>query len=147
MTEEQKKLDCETAGVWYESQGYRHIPGDQCQGGLWVAPKARSCGASGIVSSILHPFSSGTTQAPAAPAPTEQVGLGEPATSSESQPSGAKNLIVAAIVIAVLYYGWPIIEAIILILPIPNPQGVVDNLKAVGNIVLDVVNGIMKSDT
>jgi hypothetical protein len=47
----------------------------------------------------------------------------------------------------VLYYGWPIIEAIILILPIPNPTGVVDNLKAVGNIVLDVVNSIMKSNT
>ena len=30
MTEEQKKLDCETNGFWYASKGYRHIPGDKC---------------------------------------------------------------------------------------------------------------------
>jgi len=47
----------------------------------------------------------------------------------------------------VIYYGWPIIEAIILILPIPNNQGIVDTLKAIGNTALDLVNSIMKSDT
>jgi hypothetical protein len=53
----------------------------------------------------------------------------------------------AAIAVAVLYYGWPIIEAVILILPIPNAPGVVDTIKAVGNTALDLVGSVMKSDT
>jgi len=53
----------------------------------------------------------------------------------------------AAIAVAVLYYGWPIIEAVILILPIPNATGVVDTIKALGNTAQDLVGSVMKSDT
>ena len=33
-----------------------------------------------------------------------------------------KNCALSAIVAACLYYGWPIIEAILIVLPIPDPK-------------------------
>jgi len=39
-----------------------------------------------------------------------------------------KKIILGALIGACLYYGWPIIEAIILILPINNPSGVFSKL-------------------
>jgi hypothetical protein len=142
------------------------IPGDRCKGGLQVAPKERGCGvASSIKNAIFAPFKSSTSssaapaapsqpayQAPASsppPSPQADVGLGEPepSTGGDSEPSNTKNLVWAAIAVAVLYYGWPIIEAVILILPIPNAPGVVDTIKAAGNTALDLVGSVMKSDT
>ena len=79
-------------------------------------------------------------------APSNEGGLGEPSHSS-SEPSNTKNLVWAAIAAAVLYYGWPIIEAVILILPIPNAPGVVDTIKAAGNTAQEVVGSVLKSDT
>jgi len=35
---------------------------------------------------------------------------------------GNKLLILAVIALAGIYYGWPIIEAILLALPIPDPK-------------------------
>ena len=32
-----------------------------------------------------------------------------------------KNVIMLALIVAMLYYGWPIIEQILLMLPIPDP--------------------------
>lgn len=148
--DDQKKRDCEVFGEWYESQGYRLIPGDRCVAGLQVAPKRRGCGVVSSVSNALFaPFKATESKAaaPEAPAPSSG-GLGEPTTGSEdSGASNTKNLVWAAIVLAVLYYGWPIIEAIILILPIPNAPGVVDQIKAVGNTAQEVVGSVMKSDT
>jgi len=43
-----------------------------------------------------------------------------------------KSIFLAGLIGAALYYGWPIIEAIILILPIPDPKGAVDGMKAIG---------------
>lgn len=97
----------------------------------------------------LNPFSSSSRQQ-APQAPQETVGLGEPSTGggdSGAKPSGGNNFFMAAIVVAVLYYGWPIIEALILVLPIPNPQMITENIKAFGNIGLDILNSIFKSDT
>jgi hypothetical protein len=151
---EQKKRDCEVFGQWWESQGYRLIPGDRCKAGLQVAPKARGCGVgSSITNALFAPFKAAEPAAPAAEAPQAAPagpggdgGLGEPATGS-SEPSSTKNLVWAAITVAVLYYGWPIIEAVILILPIPNATGVVDTIKAAGNSAQEVVGSVMKSDT
>lgn len=39
-----------------------------------------------------------------------------------------KSLATIAVVGAVLYYGWPIIEAIIIVLPIPDPKGVIEQI-------------------
>ena len=98
----------------------------------------------------MSPFRAAAPAAPAADAPQAAAGsdggLGEPAAGS-SEPSSTKNLVWAAITLAVLYYGWPIIEAVILILPIPNATGVVDTIKAAGNSAQDVVASVMKSDT
>jgi hypothetical protein len=132
------------------------IPGDRCKGGLQVAPKERGCGlASSISNTIMAPFksSSSSSKAPEAPtpaapsAPSSDGGLGEPSTGGASEPSNTKNLVWAAIAVAVLYYGWPIIEAVILILPIPNAPGVIDTIKAVGNTAQDVVASVLKSNT
>lgn len=45
----------------------------------------------------------------------------------------AKSMFMMAILGAALYYGWPLVEAIILILPIPDPKGSVDAMKNLGN--------------
>jgi len=42
-------------------------------------------------------------------------------------------MLLAAVVAAALYYGWPIIEAIILILPIPDPKDSIDRVKSAAN--------------
>jgi len=42
-----------------------------------------------------------------------------------------RSLATAAIACAVLYYGWPIIEAIILVLPIPDPKGLIEQIQGV----------------
>lgn len=61
-TDAQKKRDCEVFGEWYESQGYRLIPGDRCTGGLQVAPKVRGCGVTNSISNaIFAPFKSTST--------------------------------------------------------------------------------------
>ena len=137
-TAEQKKRDCDVFGMWWESQGYRLIPGDRCRNGLEVAPKQRGCGVgSSITNALMAPFKAAEPKAPSAreeAAPTSSDGgLGEPSTGGSSEPSNTKNLVWAAICVAILYYGWPIIEAVILILPIPNATSVVDSIKAAGN--------------
>ena len=85
----------------------------------------------------MAPFKAAEPKAPSAreeAAPTSSDGgLGEPSTGGSSEPSNTKNLVWAAICVAILYYGWPIIEAVILILPIPNATSVVDSIKAAGN--------------
>lgn len=40
-----------------------------------------------------------------------------------------KNILAAGIIVGVFYYGWPIIEAIILVLPIPDPKDLIDKIK------------------
>lgn len=51
----------------------------------------------------------------------------------------AKSLFLTALVAVCLYYGWPIVEAIILILPIPDPKGAVDGMRSLGNQATDMV--------
>lgn len=38
------------------------------------------------------------------------------------------NILLAVIVAAVLYFGWPIIEAIIIMLPIPDPKDIKERI-------------------
>jgi len=42
-----------------------------------------------------------------------------------------RSIVTSAVVCAVLYYGWPIIEAIILVLPIPDPKNLIEQIKGV----------------
>jgi hypothetical protein len=46
---------------------------------------------------------------------------------------GNKSLLLVVILIAALYYGWPIIEAILLALPIPDPKESIDKVKSAAN--------------
>jgi hypothetical protein len=42
-----------------------------------------------------------------------------------------KTIATIALVCACFYYGWPIIEAIILVLPIPDPKDQIEKVKSV----------------
>lgn len=44
-----------------------------------------------------------------------------------------KSMMIAAVIAGGLYYGWPIIEAIILVLPIPDPKDSINNIKSAAN--------------
>jgi len=105
--------DCSLTGFYFESKGYRKIPGNYCQGGLQMDPVKRYCSRYGQATNLIAP----------------------------------KQLVMGAILIAAMYYGWPIIEAIILILPIPDPKGSVDAIKNVGNTGIDIVSGVLTSSS
>ena len=44
-----------------------------------------------------------------------------------------RGLFMSAVLAAVLYFGWPIIEAVLILLPIPDPAGAKDTLIAKGS--------------
>jgi hypothetical protein len=48
-------------------------------------------------------------------------------------------MAIIAIVCACLYYGWPIIEAVILVLPIPDPKDQIEKVKSVAGSAADFV--------
>jgi len=50
---------------------------------------------------------------------------------------------IIAIVMAALYYGWPIIEAVILVLPIPDPKDQIEKVKSVAGSAADFVQSTM----
>jgi len=56
-----------------------------------------------------------------------------------------KSAALIAIVGGGLYYGWPVIEAIILVLPLPDPKNSVDKVKSMAgsasNFVKDSISG------
>jgi len=56
-----------------------------------------------------------------------------------------KSTFLIAIVAAALYYGWPIIEALILILPIPDPNQTVDTMKGYVSSATGFVSGAVSS--
>lgn len=43
-----------------------------------------------------------------------------------------RTIIILAIIAAACYYGWPVIEAILILLPIPDPKTVLEKLKSFG---------------
>ena len=42
--------------------------------------------------------------------------------------SGIKTIVLLALIGGMLYYGWPIIEQILLMLPIPDPKGTIETV-------------------
>jgi hypothetical protein len=50
-----------------------------------------------------------------------------------------KTIGTIAIMAACLYYGWPIIEAVILVLPIPDPKDQIEKVKSVAGSSADFV--------
>jgi hypothetical protein len=64
-----------------------------------------------------------------------------------SQLFKSKSVFILLVIGAVLYYGWPIIEAIILVLPIPDPRGTINNVKSAAGSASDMVSGALTSNT
>jgi hypothetical protein len=50
-----------------------------------------------------------------------------------------KTAAIIALIVACLYYGWPIIEAVILVLPIPDPKDSLDKVKSMAGSAADLV--------
>ena len=62
-----------------------------------------------------------------------------------SQVFSSTTLILAGLLGACLYYGWPIIEAIILVLPIPDPKETVEKVKNLAGAAAGSVAGLLES--
>merc|ERR1712070_1084278 len=54
-----------------------------------------------------------------------------------------KTIVTTAVVLAVLYYGWPIIEALILVLPVPDPKELLEKIKGVIAPVTGIINSFL----
>jgi len=51
-----------------------------------------------------------------------------------------------AILGAICYYGWPIIEAVLILLPIPDPSEMKEKAKELGNKAMEMVGGNKNAD-
>ena len=80
--------DCALEGFYYESKGYRKIPGNMCYGGIKLDSVKKPCTRVAWLTSIIN----------------------------------LKNFALTVIIGSCLYYGWPIIEAVLIVLPIPDPK-------------------------
>ena len=56
-----------------------------------------------------------------------------------------KSIVTLAIIGAILYYGWPIIEAFIIVLPIPDPKNVIEQGKGIFANIVGTVQGLISS--
>lgn len=111
MLKTEKEEDCALEGFYYESKGYRKIPGDMCYGGVKLDPVKKPCNTFAFFSSV---FSSTT-------------------------------LVVVLALGGLAYYGWPIIEALIIVLPIPDPKETVNTIKDYAAAAGGLVQGSMQS--
>ena len=50
-----------------------------------------------------------------------------------------RGIFTLAIMGAILYFGWPVIEAVLLLLPIPDPQDMKEKVKEYSNKALEMV--------
>jgi hypothetical protein len=56
-----------------------------------------------------------------------------------------KGLIIIALIAAVIYYGWPVIEAILLMLPIPDPRESIEKVKGLAGSATGAIGGLIPS--
>jgi hypothetical protein len=54
-----------------------------------------------------------------------------------------KGVALIALIIAALYYGWPFIEAILLMLPIPDPKEQIEKVKNLASGAAGMVGGLI----
>jgi|DEB0MinimDraft_12_1074336.scaffolds.fasta_scaffold38457_2 hypothetical protein len=57
---------------------------------------------------------------------------------------GNKSMFLTALLAAAVYYGWPLIEAILLVLPIPGDS--IDRVKSAASSATGMVQGAMTSN-
>ena len=56
-----------------------------------------------------------------------------------------KTVVLTLLGIACLYYGWPIIEAILLVLPIPDPKDSINKVKSFALQATGIFSGVLTS--
>lgn len=52
-----------------------------------------------------------------------------------------RGIFMLGVIGAILYYGWPIIEAVLLLLPIPDPSDLKEKVKGYGGKAMEMVSG------
>lgn len=105
-----KEMDCKQEGFYYETKGYRKIPGDMCYAGVDLEPVKLPCGP-------MSYFLGGAW----------------------------KNFAIMAVLAAILYYGWPIIDMILLMLPFPDPGNSLQSVKSYAGAAAVMVSAIISS--
>jgi len=58
----------------------------------------------------------------------------------------SNNLFYVLAIGALLYYGWPVIEAIYIVLPLPDPGRSLDKVKSLGRQATGMVTGAITSN-
>ena len=53
-----------------------------------------------------------------------------------------RGIFMTAVIGALCYYGWPVIEAVLLLLPVPDPADMKETAKEYGNKAMDYVKGL-----
>ena len=56
-----------------------------------------------------------------------------------------KTIICSVLFIAILYYGWPIFEALVLVLPLPDPKDLVEKINYFVSNFSGIIWGIISS--
>ena len=57
-----------------------------------------------------------------------------------------RNILIIAAISAICYYGWPMIEAILLMLPIPDPSDAQEKINQFSNQAMSMVKGNSNKD-
>jgi len=57
-----------------------------------------------------------------------------------------RGIFSLAVMGAVIYYGWPVIEAILIMLPIPDPSELKNKAKEAGSKAMEMVSGTKKNN-
>ena len=56
-----------------------------------------------------------------------------------------KTVVIGGILVAIFYYGWPIIEAVLLMLPIPDPKEQIEKVKSFAGAAGGALQGVMST--
>jgi hypothetical protein len=56
-----------------------------------------------------------------------------------------KSIGLIILVVILLYYGWPVVEAILLMLPIPDPKEQIEKVKSFAGSAAGAVSGLIPS--
>jgi hypothetical protein len=57
-----------------------------------------------------------------------------------------RGIFMLGVIGAICYYGWPVFEAVLLLLPIPDPSDIKDKAKSYGNKAMEMVGAGKKNE-
>jgi len=58
-----------------------------------------------------------------------------------------RNILILSAIGAIVYYGWPMIEAVLLLLPIPDPKDAKEKMSQFGKSAMEMVQGSGKDNS